>query len=287
MGGSGAYDFPEGSLGTPLEKAVMKTPFGDSSPIILYEKGGFHYFFISRHGEKGYEISAPFVNYRANIYGAKLLGVERIISWSGPGIINTNFSPGSLMIPDDLIDFTKGRRQTFFEGKGIGFVRQNPLFCPVMKKELVEAAERAGPPTVRGGTYVCTEGPRLETAAEIRMFGKWGGDVVGMTVAPEVFLAREMEICYHPLCYLTNYAEGVHDLPYQKGVLFEGTLPSEREDAVEEAKRSLPEICIEVLTGVNGEERNCPCSVSMERYRKGQMKGNNLTEWVSGAGNED
>jgi 5'-methylthioadenosine phosphorylase len=280
IGGSKAYDFQESAFGRFLGREVVNTPFGESAPVSLFEKEGFEYYFISRHGEGGYNLSAPFVNYQANIFGAKLLGVERVISWSGPGIIDESLSPGTFLLPDDLIDFTKGRKSTFFAGTGLGFVRQSPLFCPTLGEMLTGAAEMTGRETVKGGTYVCTEGPRLETAAEIRMFWKWGGNVVGMTVVPEVFLSKELEICYHPICYLTNFAEGVKDLPYREGVLFEGTLPDVMAGEVEEAKEGLPGICLAALKEADGIERSCPCSVSMKRY-KGEKWGNEgITDWI-------
>jgi len=133
----------------------VRTPFGFAGPVHLYERDGFAYFFLSRHGERGYEKTAPYVNYRANVYAAKTLGVERIIAWSGPGIISKRMRPGDLALPDDLLDFTRNRPRTFYEGRGIGFLRQFPVFCDAVRMH-------------KGGTYACTEGPRLETPAEVR-----------------------------------------------------------------------------------------------------------------------
>ncbi len=282
IGGSGAYQFAEDEFGRLLDRRRVRTPFGESAPFCLYENGGFRFYFASRHGERGYEMSAPFVNYRANLYAAKLLGVERVVAWSGPGIVNDGLAPGSFLVPTDLIDFTKGRKATFFAGTGLGFIRQNPVFCASMGRALAEAAERSGRDVVHGGTYVCTEGPRLETPAEIRMFRMWGADVVGMTLVPEAFLARELEICYQPICYLTNYAEGVRELPYREGVLFEGTLPDEMAPGVEKAKELLPGICIFAMRLFKGRKRDCPCSVSMERYRRAGVIGEDFKGWTKG-----
>ena len=206
IGGSGGFLFLDGKLGKEIGKKKIKTPFGLSSPVHFYETENFRFAFLSRHGERGYEISAPFVNYRANIWALKEVGVERIIAWTGPGIINRKFKVGDYVLPDDLIDETKARKYTFFEKKGLGFIRQNPVFCPELrtsaKNVMKELKQRFHPEA----TYVCTEGPRLETPAEIKMFKKLGGDLVGMTLIPECFLAKELEICYLPVCYLTNYA---------------------------------------------------------------------------------
>src|SRR3990170_8176666 len=173
IGGSGAYELLKNEgFGVDLECRKIITPFGESASIHRFksEAKASHYsfLFLSRHGERGYEISAPFVNYRANIWALKEIGVERIISWTGPGIINRKFKVGDYVLPDDLIDETKARKYTFFEKKGLGFIRQNPVFCPELrtsaKNVMKELKQRFHPEA----TYVCTEGPRLETPAEIR-----------------------------------------------------------------------------------------------------------------------
>lgn len=282
IGGSGAYDIPARVFGNLLETGKVETPFGASGAFSHFEKEDFRFYFISRHGEKGYDVSAPFVNYRANIFGARMLGVERIIAWSGPGIVNGDLHPGSYLIPTDLIDFTKQRERTFFADSGLGFIRQSPVFCTVVARALSESAGDGGREVVHGGTYVCTEGPRLETPAEIRMFAMCGADVVGMTVVPEAFLARELEMCYQPICYLTNFAEGVKKMDYREGVLFEGMLPGELAGDVERAREDLPGICISAARLLDGMERRCPCSVSMMRYREMGLIGDDFRAWVKG-----
>lgn len=223
------------------------------------------------------------MNYRANIYAAKSLGVTRIFSWTGPGAISRKFRPGDLVLPDDLIDFTRNRPSTFYEGKGIGFIRQAPVFCETLREALRSAARRrkGGGRLPSGGTYACTEGPRLETPAEVRFFTRAGADLVGMTLCPEAFLARELEICYAPVAYVTNYAEGVRKMPYRRGALFEGMLPPGEAAAVEAAKNAIPGIAIAAARAVAGEERDCPCAVSMERYRKRGVIGPDFRGWVA------
>ncbi len=263
----------------------MRTPFGPSNPLHLFERDGFRFWFLSRHGERGYEVTAPYVNYRANLYAAKLAGVERIVAWSGPGIVSRRFRPGELALPDDLLDFTRGRPGTFYEGKGIGFIRQHPVFC-----EGIRGALRAGWKEVREarrfrlrakGTYACTEGPRLETPAEIRFLARAGADLVGMTLCPEAFLARELEICYAPVVYLTNYAEGVRRMPYRRGVLFEGMLGPGQSARVEAARNAIPLLAIAAGRRIAATPRDCPCAVSMERYRKRGQIGDDFREWVA------
>ncbi len=295
LGGSGAYALPAGTLGERLSSRRVRTPYGLSNPVHLCEKAGFRFLFLSRHGETGYEKTAPYVNYRANIYAAKSLGVTRIVAWTGPGAISRMYRPGELVLPDDLLDFTRNRPSTFYEGKGIGFIRQFPVFCETLRDALRIAADRGvalrGNAQRReagrihfGGTYACTGGPRLETPAEIRFLARAGADLVGMTLCPEAFLARELEICYAPVAYVTNYAEGVRKMPYRPGALFEGMLPSGEAAAVEAAKNAIPGIAIAAAISVAGEERDCPCAVSMERYRKRGVIGPDFRGWVAGKG---
>jgi 5'-methylthioadenosine phosphorylase len=249
------------------------------------EKSGFRFFFLSRHGERGYDRTAPYVNYRANIYAAKSLGVTRIVSWTGPGAISRKIRPADLVLPADLLDFTRNRPSTFYEGKGIGFIRQSPVFCETLRSALLRAAkQRYDGREVGlhfGGTYACTEGPRLETPAEIRFLARAGADLVGMTLCPEAFLARELEICYAAVAYVTNYAEGVRKMPYRRGALFEGMLPPEEASAVEAAKNAIPGIAIAAARALGGKERDCPCAVSMERYRKRGVIGPDFRGWVA------
>jgi 5'-methylthioadenosine phosphorylase len=269
-----------------LSSRRVRTPFGLSNPLHLYDKDGFRYLFLSRHGERGYEKTAPFVNYRANIYGAKALGVQRIVAWTGPGIISAGYRPGDLVLPDDLLDFTRTRPSTFYEGKGIGFIRQSPVFCETLRASLRAAWGRgaAGILLHAKGTYACTEGPRLETPAEVRFLAGAGADMVGMTLCPEAFLARELEICYAPVGYLTNYAEGVKPLPYRRAALFEGMLPEKSAGRVERAKNAIPLLAVAAARALSGKDRDCPCAVSMERYRRRGIIGDDFRTWVARPG---
>ncbi|MCL1926220.1 MAG: MTAP family purine nucleoside phosphorylase [Syntrophorhabdaceae bacterium] len=285
MGGSGAYALPSGILGECLSSRRVRTPYGLSNPVHDFHKDGFRYLFLSRHGERGYEKTASYVNYRANVYAAKLLGVERILSWTGPGAISKKYRPGDLVLPDGLLDFTRSRPSTFYENGGIGFIRQHPVFCEALRVAFRAAADKNNSVSRlhSGGVYACTEGPRLETAAEIRFFAMAGANLVGMTLCPEAFLARELEICYAAVAYVTNYAEGVRDLPYRPGDLFEGMLPQKEVSAVEAAKNAIPEIAIAAMASIEKEVRDCPCAVSMERYRKKGIIGSDFRKWVSGS----
>src|SRR4030067_1321414 len=135
--------------------------------------------------------------YGGNVRRPKRRGVKRISAFSGPRIISKRMRPGDLPLPDDLLDFTRNRPRTFYEARGIGFLRQFPVFCDAVRRALldVRAEERGGLRMHKGGTYACTEGPRLETPAEVRFLARARADMVGMTLCPEAFLARELAIC--------------------------------------------------------------------------------------------
>ncbi|WP_456395430.1 MTAP family purine nucleoside phosphorylase [Desulfurobacterium sp.] len=281
LGGSGAYFLDKEQFGKILWKKRVETPFGLSNPVYRIKSPlGVEFLFLSRHGEKDYEVTAPFVNYRANIYAAKKCGAERIVAWTGPGSMKEEFKPGDYVIPDDLIDFTKKRDYTFFENKGLGFVRQNPVFCPEIRNALMDVISEKGFNFHVGGTYVCTEGPRLETPAEIKMFKGLGGDLVGMTLVPEVFLAKELEMCYGAICYVTNYAEGIKPYGFEAGVLFEGMLPEEQKKLVDRAVSRFPEIMLSLIERLTEKKRKCPCKDTMKRYKLKGVIDDNWETWI-------
>ncbi len=269
IGGSGAYHLLTGkALGDEKGCEALGTPYGKSAPIHYFSFAGREFLFLSRHGETDYSLTAPFINYRANIHALRQCGVERIISWSGPGIINTVFKPGDFVVPNDIIDETRNRECTFFNDTGIGFIRQNQPFCPQIAAALNDTLHLSGLPHHEKAVYACTEGPRLETPAEIRKLRFFGADLVGMTLAPEAFLAREMEMCYSPFCYLTNYAEGVRQRKFKKGELFEGMQTEEERNRVDESIQKFPDLICSVFESLNEVERTCNCPDALKRYRE-------------------
>ena len=284
IGGSGAYDLlTNGGLGEKVNTVTLKTPFGESAPVHHFRAGNLHYLFLSRHGETDYSITAPFVNYRANIYALKECGVERIISWSGPGIINTSFKPGDYILPSDIIDETRNRETTFFKNSGIGFIRQGEPFCPQIKQVVHDSMHALGFPHHDQAVYVCTEGPRLETPAEIKKFRLNGADLVGMTLAPETFLARELEMCYASICYLTNFAEGTFPREFKTGELFEGMQTDQEKIQVEKSILRLPGILAGTFLNLSKTDRTCHCKNAMKRYKN---KGAINEDWHSWLGPE-
>ncbi len=282
IGGSGAYDlFGADILRQPEETKEILTPFGAAQTIRKYSSGGLSFYFLSRHGEDGYKVSAPFVNYRANIWALKDIGVERIISWSGPGIINPSFEVGSYAVPSDIIDQTRNRESTFFTKGGLGFIRMRNPFCGDLRHALIYSLASLGLKTFDEAVYVCAEGPRLETPAEIRLFHSYGADIVGMTLAPEAFLARELEMCYAPVCYLVNFAEGIAPREYRRGELFEGMQTNEEKNAVDVAVRRLPDVAIRAFSALANLPRTCECRDAMLRYKKKGVISDDFHAWIN------
>jgi len=266
----------------PRSSTRHATPFGRSNPVHLLEHQGIPFAVLSRHGEAGYEVSAPYVNDRANLYALKALGVEKIMAWCAPGAINEAMAPGDLVIPDDILDEGHQQPYTFFPRRGQGFVRQNPVFCPELRQVLIQGLG-AGPfPVHTAGVYTATTGPRLETPAEIRKFKLLGGDLVGMTLVPEVFLARELEFCYAAVCYVVNYAEGIKDRPFQPGVLFEGLATPAEIQRVQAVEAAFADLALKLLPALAATPRRCPCPWLMERYRRRGDLGPDWRQWFSG-----
>lgn len=255
------------------------TPFGESNPVHVFVHNGLRFAVMSRHGEAGYEVSAPFVNDRANLYALKALGVEKILAWCAPGALNEAMAPGHLVVPHDILDEGKGGPHTFFAGRGAGFIRHNPVFCPELRQALVGALADGPFSFHPRAVYVATTGPRLETPAEIAKFRLLGGDLVGQTLVPEVFLARELELCYAALCYVVNFAEGVKERPYKAGILFDGLATEEEMDRVKEVEKAFAGLVLKLLPLLAATERSCPCPQLMERYRRRGDLGKDWRTW--------
>ncbi len=206
IGGTGVYD-PR--ILDNIREEVITTPYGQAK-VRIGTYAGEEVAFMARHGVD-HSVPPHLINYRANIYALKMLGVERVVATTAVGSCNRELKPGDFVVVDQFLDFTKGRVCTFFEGGEAGVVHTDVTepYCPELRQVLVAAAQEVGVAAHPRGTYVCTEGPRFETAAEIRMFGQLGGDVVGMTNVPESVLAREAGLCYATVSMVTNYGAGI------------------------------------------------------------------------------
>lgn len=247
IGGSGVYslDFID-----KIGEKEIETPYGKSPKIVLGELDEKKLAFMPRHGE-GHSTPPHKINFRANLWSMKELGVERILATTAVGSLNPDFEPGELVILDQFLDFTKDRPRTFYEGedKGVVHVDMTEPYCPELRKTLIETRKNIDLPINETGTYACTEGPRFETAAEIDMFKKLGADVVGMTNVPESVLARELEICYSTISVVTNYAAGI-----SKEKLTHKEVAEIMERNIERVKK----LIVSAIPNIP-ENRNCPC----------------------------
>ena len=214
IGGTGVYD---PTILENVRQLETMTPYGN----VCYKVGDFagkSIAFIPRHGNK-HSIAPHLINYRANIWAMKKIGVSNILATAAVGSLHLPMKLGDFVLVDQFIDVTKNRITTFHEGgaRGVVHVDLTHPYCSSLRDKLLLVAQQNGLAIHGQGTYVCTEGPRFETPAEIAMFGKFGGHLVGMTNVPEVVLAREAEMCYATIAMVTNFAAGISLAPLTYG----------------------------------------------------------------------
>jgi 5'-methylthioadenosine phosphorylase len=202
IGGSGMYEMDGLEI---LREEQVRTPFGDPSDrYVVGRLDGRPVAFLARHGQ-AHSLMPSELNFRANIYGFKLLGAEWILSASAVGSMREDVKPLDILIPDQFFDRTRGRVGTFFGNGLVAHVSLADPTCPVLGEVLYRAGTQAGARMHRGGTYLCIEGPQFSTRAESRIYRRWGVDVIGMTNLQEAKLAREAEICYATMALVTDY----------------------------------------------------------------------------------
>jgi 5'-methylthioadenosine phosphorylase len=202
IGGSGLYDMADV---TDRSEVKIETPFGEpSGPYLLGTLRGKRVAFLARHGA-GHRLSPSELNFRANIFAMKMLGVEYILSASAVGSLKEEYKPLDIVIPDQFIDRTRGRVSTFFGGGIVAHVGFAHPFCKILSGVAHASGTEASATMHRGGTYVCMEGPQFSTLAESRLYRSWGADIIGMTNLQEAKLAREAEICYTTIALVTDY----------------------------------------------------------------------------------
>ncbi|MFH1774104.1 MAG: S-methyl-5'-thioadenosine phosphorylase [Methanobacteriota archaeon] len=252
IGGTGIYD-PK--IFKELGRRIIKTPYGSSPEIAVGELLGNEILFLPRHG-KNHALPPHKVNYRANIFALKMLKAERIISTNSVGAINKRLAPGNIVIPHDFIDFAKGRDSTFYD-KEVVHIDVSEPYCPELRKALATASGKIAGKVFSSAVYACTQGPRFETPAEIRVLHKLGCDIVGMTGVPEVTLAREAEICYAAICTVTNFAAGIAK---------KKLTATEVKDVVKKNQENLKKILVEVINNIP-EERECGCKDALKGAR--------------------
>jgi 5'-methylthioadenosine phosphorylase len=202
IGGSGLYSMK--GL-TDTQEIETDTPFGKpSAPIVVGTLAGKRVAFLSRHG-LGHPIMPTEVPYRANIYAFKSLGVERIVSINACGSLRQKYAPGHILIPDQLFDHTHARHRTFFGEGLVAHIGIAEPFCPDLSMNLEKAVQETGATVHKGGALIIIEGPRFSTRVESNTYRAWGMSIIGMTAAPEAFLAREAEMCYSVMAHITDY----------------------------------------------------------------------------------
>jgi 5'-methylthioadenosine phosphorylase len=250
IGGTGMKSFIKINISTRVG-----TPYGPSPPISFGELGEVEVVFLPRHGEI-HEHPPHMVNYRANIWALHSLGVERILATSATGAVNPDYNVGDLAVLNDFLDFTTVRPRTFYDKAPVTHIDLTDPFCPELRGVLVDAAGKCKHEIWVDAVYVCMDGPRYETPAEIKMLRSFGGDLVGMTVASEAILARELEVCYASLSFVSNMAAGM-----QKRIA--------SDEVVEIGRTTMPKIqCIfeEAVKNIP-KRRSCRCSYSLEGAR--------------------
>lgn len=248
IGGTGLEELVEGS-----QSSIIGTPYGLSPRIRVGRIGERPVAFLPRHGDK-HDLAPHRVNYRANIWALHNLGVKRILATNAVGAINESYKPGDLALPKDLIDFTKQRPLTLHEA--VTHVDVSEPYCPELRSLVAESGTKNGKKIWTDSILAATEGPRFETPAEIRMMKNAGCDLVGMTGAPEAFLARELEVCYASICFISNMAAGLQKRLTSDEVfqLAEKVMPKIRQ-LIRETVPAIPA------------KRTCVCSRALENAR--------------------
>jgi 5'-methylthioadenosine phosphorylase len=249
IGGSGFYEFLDGA-----EQIAVETPFGDpSDALTIGTVAGRSVAFLPRHG-KGHGYPPHRIPYQANLWALRSVGVRQVLAPSAVGSLTPDYGPGTLVIPDQLVDRTSGRPQTYYSEGGAVHVQFADPYCPAGRAAAVEASRSAGWEPVTSGTLVVIEGPRFSTRAESRWFAAQGWTIVGMTGHPEAVLARELALCYTPLSLVTDTDAGVSD---GEGVTHHEVLTVFAENLTR--MRSLLFSVIERMPT----ERKCPCPAAL------------------------
>jgi 5'-methylthioadenosine phosphorylase len=273
IGGSFAHELLAEGRVVGQRLGELETPFGRSQTIYRCQASAGEYYLLLRHSDGAVPLASSYANHRANIYALKDLGVTHVISASAVRAVSHNYLVGQFSIVSDLIDETRTRAGSFFEHGAIVELRQWPVFCPTLRKLMAEAMTEMNLRVTQRGTYLCSEGPRRETPAEVHKYAMWGADLLGHSFAPETFLAKELQMCYAGLCYIVDYAEtGSEHRPFQANLLFGGKGGELTEHPGRRAMRVMPEIVDRVLKMLTPDRSECACQDSQrELIEKGGL----------------
>ena len=250
IGGTGVYD--QESFENVKEIKVF-TPFGNSSDLVsIGTYKNIRVAFIPRHG-KNHTIPPHRVNYRANLWALKQLGVKRVIASTAVGSLRQDYGPGTFVIPDQFIDRTKKRLDTFYEGEQVVHISAADPFCEQLRQFFIKFSQKLELAVKKRGTYVCIEGPRFSTRAESKLFQMWKADIIGMTLYPECILAREAELCYVSISVVTDFDVWAES-------------PVTTKEVIEKAKASNEKLKKLILEGIPAipKTRDCDCSSALK-----------------------
>lgn len=280
IGGRYAKELLDDGILAGTRLGSRKTPFGTSQPIYRCEHKSRPFFLLLRHSDNGVPLASSFANHRANVFALKELGVSHIVSWSGARAVSHNFRVGQFAIPDDLIDETRHRAGTFFEHGALLDLRQWPVFCPTLRLALAEALGQANLKYTETGTYLCGEGPRRETRAEVRKYAQWGADLLGHSLAPEAFLAKELQMCYASLCFIDDFAEtGSVHRPYEAGSLFQDLGLKDSNQRARDALDQIPTILGLLLDSMPKLKPQCTCQTALAELIASGTLAQDFHEW--------
>jgi 5'-methylthioadenosine phosphorylase len=256
FGGSGFYSFLDN-----LKPYTVETPYGaPSSQVMIGEIDGRRVAFIPRHGEH-HQYPPHMVNYRANLYAFKSIGVERVIGPCASGSLKAEIKPGDFVICDQFVNLTNGRKDTFYDGPITTHISTADPYCPQLREIAINSCKKLGLPYHPNGTVVVIQGPRFSTRAESKWFRGLGWDVINMTQYPEVVLARELSMCYLNISLITDYDTGIEGDPDIMPVTHDEVLK-----IFEQNIGRLKELILEIIRAIP-EERDCPCSHILEGAR--------------------
>ncbi|MCD6303661.1 MAG: MTAP family purine nucleoside phosphorylase [Planctomycetes bacterium] len=261
---------------------ARRTPFGTTEEMFLVHAEDVSYYLLPRYGQHMAKTAPARINDRANIYALKDLGVEAVLAWAPAGAITHNMAVGDLVVLSDLIDLTHLRARTFFENSPLGYLRQFPVFCPRLRAAVGEALHEMKLLYHGSGIAAVCEGPRLETPAEIRMLATVGAEVVTHLFAPEVFLARELQLCYAAVCYVVNYAEtGSKHPPFVPGSLFGPMSQKSQVERLAGVVQAMSEVVRRVGVALAGKQRTCQCAHSMAAFVRAYDLPEDWRQWFT------
>ena len=253
IGGTGVYDIA--NKADNEEKKIVKTEYGANPEVSILEIEGKKVAFLPRHSA-GHSHPPHMINFKANISALKKLGVNQIIATNSVGSLNLDIGPGSIVAVDDFLDFTVLRDKTFYDNKVVHVDVTEP-YCPEVRNFISKAAQETGIAIHNKGVYVCTDGPRFETPAEIKMYSQLGGDLVGMTNVPEVVLACEAEICYSTVSMVTNFAAGISPQALTHGEVLE---------AMAQNSKNIQKLIMKAIELISDDNKICNCDKRLAEY---------------------